>query len=205
MVGRLFIARLVVLLALCGASTAQAQAGQWWTTPQVLKDFFASADHVGYVDVDAAALKARGVPTTKAKHHVYVGSSAAGAVVGYAVVDEEVGQHEPISFAILLSPDLVVQRVEVMAYREAYGAEIRSPRYLKQWIGKRAADVDVKGAKGVDAVSGATLSSRSTVHVVRRALALAALAAASSPSSPAPSPSTPSPPTPSSAAPPASP
>ncbi len=160
------------------ASPASAQAGQWFTTPQVLKVFFADADRVGYVDVDAAALKAKGITTTKAKHHVYVGYSAAGQALGYAVVDDEVGQHEPISFAVLLSPALVVQRLEVMAYREAYGAEIRSPRYLRQWIGKQAKDVDVRGASGVDTISGATISSRAAVHVVRRALALAALAAA---------------------------
>lgn len=182
-----------MVVAVFGGAPASAQAGQWLTTPQVLKDFFAGSERVGFVDVDAAALKARGIATTKAKHHVYVGYSkteAGGARIdGYAVIDDEVGQHEPISFAILLTPDLAVQRVEVMAYREAYGAEIRSERYRKQWIGKRAADVDVRGAKGVDAISGATISSRSTVNVVRRALALAALASAAPSAPPSSTPS----------------
>lgn len=164
-----------LLVAACGwAPAAEAQAGVWLTTPQVLKDFFPASERVSYVDVDGAALRARGVPTTKAKHHVYVAWTGA-RVDGYAVVDEQVGQHEPITFAVQLSPSLVVQRLEVMAYREAYGAEIRAERYRKQWIGKSAKDLD-RAVVDVDAISGATLSCKSTVIVVRRALALGALA-----------------------------
>jgi Na+-translocating ferredoxin:NAD+ oxidoreductase RnfG subunit len=57
----------------------------------------------------------------------------------------------------------------VTAYREAYGYEINSLRYRDQWRGKRLADLSGVGGD-VDAISGATISSRSTARFIRRAL-----------------------------------
>ncbi|MDP2340720.1 MAG: FMN-binding protein [Deltaproteobacteria bacterium] len=166
----------VAFFALClvTGSPARAQAGQWFTTPAVLKEMFPTSERVAFVDVDGAALRALGIPTIKKAHHVYVAWTG-DHLDGYAVVDEERGQHEPIGFAIQIDPKGVVQRVEVMAYREAYGAEIRAARYRKQFVGKALADLS-KPVVDVDAISGATLSCKSTVIVVRRALALAGLA-----------------------------
>ncbi len=164
----------VVVLALACSQGARAQAGRWFTTAAVLKELFPTSERVSFVTVDGAALAGQGIPGGAKQHHVYVAWTGAH-LDGYAVVDDERGQHEPISFAVQIDAALAVQRVEVMAYREAYGAEIRAARYRKQFVGKTQRDLE-PAAVAVDAISGATLSCQSTVIVVRRALALAALA-----------------------------
>jgi electron transport complex protein RnfG len=103
---------------------------------------------------------------------IYVGTSGTGGatvVDGYAVVVDEVGQHEPITFGVLTDKDGRVVRIEVMAYREAYGAEVRSQRFLRQYQGRTLTDLD-QPSGDVDAISGATISCNSTRRAVKRAL-----------------------------------
>jgi len=98
-------------------------------------------------------------------------ATTAGQVDGYAFIDDEIGQHEPITFAVRLSAAGVVDRQEVLVYREAFGDEIRDPRFRKQFVGKRPSDACRLGVD-IDAVSGATISSESMARGVKRALVL---------------------------------
>ena len=86
-------------------------------------------------------------------------------------IDEENGQHLPITFAVKLSPDGVVQRQEIVAYREARGDEVRDARFRNQFVGKSARDPLLPG-DDIVAVSGATISSRAMAVGVKRALVL---------------------------------
>lgn len=90
-----------------------------------------------------------------------------GAVV---VVDEVLGKHEMITYAVGIRPDGTVRGVEVLEYRESYGYEIRNPEWRNQFAGKSAAapialDADIRN------ISGATLSCKHVVEGVRRILA----------------------------------
>ena len=58
-------------------------------------------------------------------------------VDGYAILDEENGQHLPISFAVKLSPSGAVEAAGVMVYRERYGDEVRDPRFRQQFVQAR--------------------------------------------------------------------
>lgn len=82
------------------------------------------------------------------------------------------GQNAPITFGVGVTPDGIVRGVEVVAYREPRGEEIRAPRFLRQLQGKSLAN-PLKLGVDVDAVSGATISSRSATLAARKALALA--------------------------------
>ena len=104
---------------------------------------------------------------------IAVGHDAAGRVTGYALVLEEIGKHRPITFLVGISPDLVVRRVEVLAYRENWGGQIQSRRFLDQFEGKNEAD-PLQPNRDLHGISGASLSVRASGVVVRRALALAA-------------------------------
>ena len=94
-----------------------------------------------------------------------------GKVDGYAVIDDELGLHQPITFATRLTSRGVVDRVEIMVYREPRGDEVRDPRFRKQFEGKTAAD-PLRIDRDIDAVSGATVSSASLATGVRRAAIL---------------------------------
>lgn len=155
-----------VLLALASVSAlAASTTGTFFSTSAVLKEFFKASEKVNFIQFDK-------LPGQKKADVVYVAESH-GVVDGFAVVVEEIGQHEPITFGIAADASGRVVRVEVMAYREAYGGEIRSPRFLSQFVGAPAKSLD-----DVDAISGATLSVKSSKRAVARAVDLIAKARA---------------------------
>jgi Na+-translocating ferredoxin:NAD+ oxidoreductase RnfG subunit len=94
-----------------------------------------------------------------------------GQATGYAMVLEVIGKEQPITFMVAVSPEGSVRGVQVMTYRESQGGEIRSKRFLAQFVGKTL-DAPLRLGRDVHGISGATLSSRSTASAVRKALAL---------------------------------
>lgn len=88
---------------------------------------------------------------------------------GWFIVDRVLGKHELITYAVALSPDGAVRRVEILEYRETYGGEIRNPAWRQQFIGKRFG-AGVQLGKDIKNITGATLSSRHVTDGVRRLL-----------------------------------
>src|SRR5439155_2507629 len=93
------------------------------------------------------------------------------AVTGYVVVVEEIGKHRPITFAVGITPAGAVHDLAVLAYREAYGGEVRERRFLKQYARKTLADPLVP-YRDVRNISGATLSVEATGRAARKAIAV---------------------------------
>jgi hypothetical protein len=91
------------------------------------------------------------------------------------VVDEVIGKHEFITYAVGLNADGSVKQIEVIDYRESYGYEIRNERWRRQFAGKTAAD-PLKLDEDIRNISGATLSCRHIAEGVRRLLATYAVA-----------------------------
>lgn len=90
---------------------------------------------------------------------------------GWFIVDEVIGKHEYITYAVGLSADGAVRGIEIMEYRESYGGEIRNPKWRAQFIGKtKTAPLTLD--KDIQNLSGATLSSRHVADGIRRLLAL---------------------------------
>ena len=101
-------------------------------------------------------------------------ASRGGTPIGRAFVVEEIGKHRPITFVVGLRPDRTVEDVAVMAYREAYGGEIASKRFLKQYAGKKPG-ADLRSPGGIQNVAGATLSVEAASRAVHKAQAIAAV------------------------------
>ncbi len=97
-----------------------------------------------------------------------------GPIVGAILELEVVGQALPITFAVGVRADQTLQDIEVMVYREPYGKEINERRFRAQFHGKSARD-PLAVEKDINAVSGATISSRSATYAARKGLALAAI------------------------------
>jgi hypothetical protein len=93
-----------------------------------------------------------------------------GALAGFLVVDEVIGKHELITYAVALDVDGRVRQIEILDYRENYGYEIRNAAWRRQFIGKGAGD-PVKLDADIKNISGATLSCRHVAEGVRRVLA----------------------------------
>jgi hypothetical protein len=90
---------------------------------------------------------------------------------GWFVVDEVVGKHEMITYAVGLAADGTVKRVEILEYRESYGYEVAEDKWLSQFVGK-GQDAPLKLGKDVENISGATLSSKHVADGVKRVIAL---------------------------------
>ena len=165
---------------LAGVSSAHAAPGTLYTRDQILQDFFPGADAIEKRPVPLAAplcekLKARlgyvpRSPDDNGTFPVWVGTKG-GAILGYAVIDDEKGMHEPITFAVLVGPDGAVKRQEVLVYRESEGDGITRKAFRRQFVGKTVKSPLRPGADVV-IVSGATISSNSMAVGVRRALAV---------------------------------
>jgi Na+-transporting NADH:ubiquinone oxidoreductase subunit NqrC len=75
-----------------------------------------------------------------------------------------------IDYAVALEPDGHIRRVEIMQYRESYGGEIASPRWLEQFVGKTSQD-RLEVDRDIRNISGATLSSHHVTEGIKRVLA----------------------------------
>ena len=90
---------------------------------------------------------------------------------GWFIVDQVVGKHELITYAVGLNADGTVRAIEILEYRESYGHEVRSQAWRKQFAGKSVAD-PVQLDQDIRNISGATLSCRHVTAGVKRLLAL---------------------------------
>ena len=81
---------------------------------------------------------------------------------------EDIGKHKPITLGIAVA-DNHIERVEVLAFRESRGWEIRYPFFTSQFSGLRLAE-DGYLDKTVDGITGATLSVQATERMARLAL-----------------------------------
>jgi Na+-translocating ferredoxin:NAD+ oxidoreductase RnfG subunit len=94
---------------------------------------------------------------------------------GIFVLDEVVGKHEFITYAVGINADGRVVGLEIVDYRESYGYEVRNADWRAQFIGKGPAD-PLQLTHDVRNVSGATLSCKHVTDGVKRVLATYAVA-----------------------------
>ena len=167
-----------LLFSLALVATARpARADQvYFTSRDLLADFFRASQNVTYKkvqldEVERGRLQHRlGYTPSKSSYTFYVATSG-GRIDGYAFIDEEKGEHLPITFAVKLSPDGKVLRQEIVVYREARGDEVRDDRFRAQFVGKSARD-SIEADQDIQVVSGATISSRAMAVGVKRAVVL---------------------------------
>ena len=88
---------------------------------------------------------------------------------GWFMIQQVVGKHEMITYAIGLNPDGSVKHIEILEYVESYGYEVAEQSWLKQFYGKTVANT-FKLGKDVDSISGATLSCKHLADGVKRDL-----------------------------------
>ena len=164
------------LAVLAAAAPAHADGAVYYSTRDLLADFFRASEHVTYkkVAIDPAArarLAARLGYTPARDSYTFFVATTGDRVDGYAILDEEKGEHLPITFAVKLTPTGTVERQEIVAYREPRGDEVRDARFRKQFVGKSARD-PICTDLDIVAVSGATISSRAMAVGVRRVVVL---------------------------------
>ncbi len=101
---------------------------------------------------------------------VYIGETQ-GKTDGYAIVQNTIGKHRPITYMVGVDNEGEVTNFEVLVYREARGNEIATKRFNYQYQGKDVRD-PIRINRDIINISGATMSVRSASAGVKRTLVL---------------------------------
>jgi hypothetical protein len=96
---------------------------------------------------------------------------------GWFYLDQVLGKHEFITYALALDESGAVKGLEILDYRETYGGEVRNAKWRAQFRGKQHGAA-LKLETDIVNLSGATLSSAHLTDGVRRVLATHALVVA---------------------------
>ncbi len=124
----------------------------------------------------------------------YIGKDKDGKITGYASPGKANGYSSTIKLFVGVSPDFLIKGVSIEDSKETPGLgerikEIKrnvaitdmiltdkekekepEPWFLKQFTGKKHAEVQLNTENGIDAITGATISSRAVVKAVIHAL-----------------------------------
>jgi hypothetical protein len=164
---RSLITRLTAAVTLSAASWARSEV---YLTPEQAKDVLLGGQAARSFIImltpqqKSAIAEASGV---RVRTEVVKGWRAANG--SWLVLDNVIGKHEFIDFALAINADGSVKGLEILTYRETYGGQVRAAPWRAQFTGKTAAapvkiDADIKN------ISGATLSSVHITDGVRRLL-----------------------------------
>lgn len=160
--------------ALISSQTAAAQV--FLTEAQALeaafgKELTVHQDGRTLLDPARRALEEKSGLRFPENAYVFFVGEQQGKVTGYALVLNEIGKSEPITFLVAMSPEGRVTDVLVMQFRESRGAEVKEKRFLRQFRGKRVSD-SLRVSEDIVNYTGATLSSKAIARGVKRALVL---------------------------------
>ena len=86
-------------------------------------------------------------------------------LLGYVFVDQAPSKTAKFDYLVLFNQKLEVVNSKVLVYREEYGGEIGSKRWLKQFVGMTGSN-RVDHESNIDGISGATISVRSMTNAM---------------------------------------
>jgi len=85
--------------------------------------------------------------------------------IGYIYVDQAPSKTANFDYMVLLDNDFKISHSKVLIYREEYGGEIGSKRWLRQFNGKVPGN-RVNHETNIDGIAGATISVRSMTNAI---------------------------------------
>lgn len=91
------------------------------------------------------------------------------STLGYIYVGEASSMKNVFDYAIFFDASLIIKKSKVLIYRENYGRQIGSQRWLKQFIGKKIDD-SIEYGEDIDAIVGATISASSMTRATENVL-----------------------------------
>lgn len=86
-------------------------------------------------------------------------------ILGYFYYGKAPSQEDYFDYLVIFDKDLIIRKIKVLAYREDYGSEIGSKRWLKQFEELDQND-RIRYQEEIKAISGATISARSMTRAV---------------------------------------
>ncbi|MCB2211416.1 FMN-binding protein [bacterium] len=90
-------------------------------------------------------------------------------LIGWALERNAMGRYEPFTFSLAVDTSGTLRAMKVLEYRSMYGGEIQTDGFLHQFLGLNQPD-RIRVGQAIDAVSGASISSRSIAEETRYTL-----------------------------------
>lgn len=90
-------------------------------------------------------------------------------LIGYAYLGAAPSKTDEFDFLVLFDSDLIIKKSKLLAYREDYGAEIGSKRWLKQFIGLDTSST-IQYGNDIVPIAGATISARAMTIAINNLL-----------------------------------
>jgi Na+-translocating ferredoxin:NAD+ oxidoreductase RnfG subunit len=97
--------------------------------------------------------------------------------LGWVITDRVIGKYDLIDYAAGFQADGTSIGLEIMAYRESHGSEVKQSAWRKQFTGKKN-PATMRFADDIRNISGATLSCQHVTEGMQRLSAVAALLSA---------------------------
>jgi Na+-translocating ferredoxin:NAD+ oxidoreductase RnfG subunit len=111
-----------------------------------------------------------GIHSRGPKQHIWH-AMAQGKLLGWFIVDQVIGKHELITYAVGINADGSVRQLQIIEYVEAYGYQVREVKWRDQFVGKTV-ESTLKVGADIGNISGATLSTNHITDGIRRLLFL---------------------------------
>jgi len=148
-------------------TTEQVKAPKWLRFPVEYDEL--KLRRVAVARADATALRERMGKRFSKREVSFYEALSNGRVAGYAYRSSERGKHGRIHYVVYLDLEGTVLSVEVVSSREVRGRAVARESFLAQYRGKSAADPVAVG-RDINAISGATISSKALTRGVREAV-----------------------------------
>lgn len=88
---------------------------------------------------------------------------------GYLFYGQAKGKSAFFDFIVIFDKELIISKIKILTYRESYGGEIGSVRWLKQFIGLNPKSSALY-KNNIAAISGATISASALTNEVNKLL-----------------------------------
>jgi Na+-translocating ferredoxin:NAD+ oxidoreductase RnfG subunit len=90
--------------------------------------------------------------------------------LGYFYFGKAPSKADEFDYMVIFDDQLIIKKIKILAYREDYGGEISSKRWLRQFNGLSKVD-QLKYGKDIKGISGATISAVAMTNAVNDLLA----------------------------------
>jgi hypothetical protein len=163
-------------LAAFAAPTQVVVAAEYMSVEQAQKSLFPAAERFDEVILALSPAQKQQVASMAGPQppHRSLRSWKAlkgGDVIGYVFVDEVVGREDFITYATGIDSAGRLGTVEVLAYRESHGGEVRGDAWRHQFMGRNSLD-QLRFEADIKNIAGATLSCGHVTQGVRWLVAL---------------------------------
>lgn len=96
---------------------------------------------------------------------------AHGQGLGWVLLDRVIGKFDWIDYAVAFDIQGIALGLEVLAYRESHGGEVRQARWRQQFVGRKGPQA-MRWGEDIRNISGSTLSCQHVTQGVQRLSAL---------------------------------